>query len=155
MRVIWHLEQINIGLGRFSLFCMLGLIREVLRLTLSLCLMQELSSEIFLVCITQEVSLEDYKCPFCPLKSYLLIKIQGFILWDKTRTEVIYSWIHVNELCIIIRFLTRKLDNRCSECLLDRERMAVSTWRKVRLAKNGEGMRHKNKNKKVYFLKYI
>lgn len=41
------------------------------------CLMQELSSEIFLAYITYVTRVESYKCPLWPLESDLFIKIQG------------------------------------------------------------------------------
>lgn len=52
--------------------------------------MQELSSEIFLAYITQVIRLE---CPFWPLKSNLLIKIQGCLLRGKTNTKILAQFM--------------------------------------------------------------
>lgn len=66
----------------------------------------------------------------------------------ETNTKIVYSSIHVEELCIIIRFQTRKLDSRFSACFLNKEGKAVSTLRKVGVAQNGEGMRQGEKRTK-------
>lgn len=58
-----------------------------------ICLMQELSSEIFTAYITQVIRLECYKCPFWPLKSDLLIKIQGCLLRGKTNTKILAQFM--------------------------------------------------------------
>lgn len=60
----------------------------------------------------------------------------------------------MEDVCSIITFQARKLDSRCSGCCLDKDRKAVCTWRKVRVAKNGERMtqgKKRTKHKKPNF----